>query len=242
MTYSSFELINNTMDDISFRRFRQSNYNCSRVPLREYVKFTDEQYKTMDFVKEDKRYFYYEVNKERLKPLIYLKHTKTEFRKYFSLIRREEFGDIYVRDHGFIDYIIKKNNQYFFGNTSYTYENLPEWLGGEYSFYHDGELITKQFETDLIIRFIEIYCILHGVIELENVEVNETLRMKYQVEESIDTDEIIDFMGNQLKTRTDKFNTYHNWEKILYILNVSNNRSYCPRMDYENFFKTIRLI
>ena len=237
----SFELINNTLDDISFRRFRDCMYNCSRSPISDCNKYIEEQYETMDFVKEDKRYFYYEVNKERLKPLIYLKNTKTEFRKYFSLIRREEYEDR-DRDHGFIDYIIKKNNQYFFGNTSYTYENLPEWLGGEYSFYHDGELITKQFETDLIIRFIEIYCILHGVIELENVEVNETLRLKYQVVESIDTDEIIDLMGNQLRTRQDKLNTYHNWDKILYILNVSDNRSYCPRMDYDNFFKTIRLI
>jgi len=229
------------MNDISFRRYRDCMYNCSRAPLRETIEYTNRQYETMDFSKEDKKYFYYEFSKERFKPLIYLKNTKTEFKKYFSLIRREEYEDR-DRDHGFIDYIIKNDNQYFFGNTSYTYEKLPDFLNGEYSFYHDGEIITKQFETDLIIRFIEIYCILHGVIQLENVEVNETLRMKYQVEESIDTEEIIDLMGNQLRTRQDKLNTYHNWDKILYILNVSDNRNFCPRMDYDNFFKTIRLI
>ncbi len=234
-------LNNNTIDDISFRRFRDCMYNCSLATISECNKYTNRQYGTMDFIKEDKKYFYYEFNKERFKPLIYLKNTKTEFKKYFSLIRREEYEDR-DRDHGFIDYIIKKNNHYFFGNTSYTYENLPDFLNGEYSFYHDGDVITKQFENDLILRFIEIYCILHGIIQLEDVEVNETLRMKYEIEESIDTDDIIDFMGNQLRTRQDKWNTFHNWDKILYILNVSDNRSYCPRMDYDNLFKIIRLI
>jgi len=183
---------------------------------------------------------YYKYDKESFKRLNWIKNTKTEFRNYFKCVKDSlKDIDIYSCE---VDYIIKKDNEYLFGNSQFIYENMKDFIGDSYTYLYENKSYTKSFESDLVLRFIEIYSILTGIIQLIEplITIDNTYELIKDINDNINTDKSFDIMGNKLITKKDKIMFSNNGKSILNILNKTNN--YFVKMNYYYLFKICKVI
>lgn len=138
----------------------------------------------------NKQYF---INSFDIKELPFIKPYKTNIKHYLQKIYNELWIDDIQRTnkdirHYEIDYIIEDNNNnknYLVGNSNYIYQNFNNLFeNNEYEFeltkiysYNKTndtypEIIKKKFSNKLLVRYIEIYFILHGIIKPLNVDLN----------------------------------------------------------------------
>lgn len=184
---------------------------------------------------------FYTYNKNNFKKLNWIKTTKLEFKSYFKNVK-DSFIDSEYDSIG-VKYIIKMNGKYLYGNIQYIYENMNEFIGGEYTYLYMNKSYTKTFEIDLVLRYIEIYSILTGLIQLINpfIEIENTYELINDIKSNIDTDKKYDIIGNQLISKKDKIDFCKNGKYILSILNQSNNLFSC-KLDYYTLFKNTKII
>lgn len=138
----------------------------------------------------NKQYF---INSYDVKELPFIKSYKTNIKYYLQKIYNELWIDDIRRTnkdirHCEIDYIIEDNNNnknYLVGNSNYIYQNFNNLFpNNEYEFeltkihsYNKTievypEIIKKKFSNKLLVRYIEIYFIVHGIIKPLNVDLN----------------------------------------------------------------------
>ena len=179
---------------------------------------------------------YYKYDKLKFCKLNFIDNNKTEFKNYFKCVR-DSFEE-YEYNSNCVDYIIKKDNEYLYGNIQFIYENLSEFVGSEYTYLYLNKKYTKNFESDIVLRYIEIYCILNGIIQLINplIEIDNVYELFKDIKSNVNTEKKYDIIGNVLSTKKDKNNFLQNGKYILSILNQSNNIYKC-NMDYHYLFK-----
>ena len=161
------------------------NYIHTRKNVIDYMNshskcMDNDDYESIDGINKNYKQLKYNIlyNKNDFKHINYLKTTKVEFTKYFNLMKKnllyceEKTHECY--NNSKVDYIIKNEltNRYLVGNIQFIYENFDKINGGEYSYYYNDHYYTKQFESNIVLRFIEVYCILNGVIKLENSNID----------------------------------------------------------------------
>jgi len=191
--------------------------------------------------KDSKTGIFYKYDKDSFKRLNWIKNTKTEFRNWFKCVRDSLSNNDF--DSFGVDYIIKKDNQYLYGNIQFIYENMKDFIGDSYTYLYENKSYTKSFESDLVLRFIEIYSILTGIIQLIEplISIENTYEIMKDICDNINTDKTFDIIGNKLITKKDKINFKMNGKKILSILNYHNNKFIC-NLDYYNLFKICKII
>mgnify|MGYP003641451994 CR=1 FL=1 len=184
---------------------------------------------------------FYKYDKDSFKKLHFIKTTKLDFRCYFKCVK-ESFIDKEYDSFG-VDYIVKKDNDYLYGNSQFIYENLNDFIGDTYTYLYQNKQYTKTFESDLVLRYIEIYCILNGIIQLINplIEIDNTYELMKDIKSNIDTNKTYDIIGNKLISQKDKLEFCKNGKYILSILNQSNNVFSC-KLDYYTLFKNTKII
>ena len=184
---------------------------------------------------------FYVYDKEKFSNLNWIKNTKTEFRNWFKNVKESLSNNDF--DSFGVDYIIKKDNEYLYGNIQYVYENMKEFIGDSYTYLYENKSYTKTFESDLVLRFIEIYSILTGIIQLIEplITIENTYEIMKDINDNINTDKTFDIMGNKLNTKKDKINFRMNGKKILSLLNYHNNKFMC-NLDYYTLFKLSKVI
>tara|TARA_S200002703_G_scaffold112692_1_gene98200 strand:+ start:819 stop:1502 length:684 start_codon:yes stop_codon:yes gene_type:complete len=134
----------------------------------------------------------YIITKEDLKEIIYIKPTKSNLKYYLRKIYNELWVDEFERvdkdkQHYRIDYIIEdnnNNNNFICGNSNYIYQKFNNLFeNNEYEFEYNmnystenkrvkPQIIKKKFSKKLLVRYIEIYFILHGYIKPLNIDLN----------------------------------------------------------------------
>lgn len=184
---------------------------------------------------------FYVYDKEKFSKLNWIKNTKTEFRNWFKCVKESLSNNDF--DSFGVDYIIKKENEYLYGNIQYIYENMKDFIGDSYTYLYENKSYTKSFESDLVLRFIEIYSILTGIIQLIEplITIENTYEIMKDISDNINTDKTFDIMGNKLMTKKDKINFKMNGKKILSLLNYHNNKFMC-NLDYYTLFKLSKVI
>ena len=120
---------------------------------------------------------------------------------------------------------------------------MKDFIGDSYTYLYENKSYTKSFESDLVLRFIEIYSILTGIIQLIEplISIENTYEIMKDICDNINTDKTFDIIGNKLITKKDKINFKMNGKKILSILNYHNNKFIC-NLDYYNLFKICKII
>lgn len=191
--------------------------------------------------KSSKTGIFYVYDKEKFSKLNWIKNTKTEFRNWFKCVKESLSNNDF--DSFGVDYIIKKENEYLYGNIQYIYENMKDFIGDSYTYLYENKSYTKSFESDLVLRFIEIYSILTGIIQLIEplITIENTYEIMKDISDNINTDKTFDIMGNKLMTKKDKINFKMNGKKILSLLNYHNNKFMC-NLDYYTLFKLSKVI
>ena len=212
--------------------------NCGKNIL----KHTEYQYKNTDKNGIVKNGIFYRYDKTKMKDINFIKHTKKEFMSYFKCIR-DLFGR-YEYDSSNVSYIIKINDKYLFGNITYIFENMVNFIGEEYTYLYENKQYTKSFSKDIVIRYMEIYCILMGYITIINpyLEIDNVNDLMNDIKTNIHTDKTYNIMGNILDTAKDKELFCKNGRKILSILNKSENKCYVSILNYYNLFKITKII
>ena len=134
----------------------------------------------------------YMISKEDLKEIFYIKPTKNNLKYYLRNIYNELWVDEFERvdkdkQNFRIDYIIEDNNNkknYLCGNSNYIYQKFNNLFeNNEYEFEYNmnystenkrvkPQIIKKKFSNKLLVRYIEIYFILHGYIKPLNIDLN----------------------------------------------------------------------
>ena len=134
----------------------------------------------------------YMISKEDLKEIFYIKPTKNNLKYYLRNIYNELWVDEFERvdkdkQNFRIDYIIEDNNNTknnLCGNSNYIYQTFNNLFeNNEYEFEYNmnystenkrvkPQIIKKKFSNKLLVRYIEIYFILHGYIKPLNVDLN----------------------------------------------------------------------
>jgi len=206
------------------------------------LKHTEYQYRKTDKNGNVKSGVFYRFDKTKMKDINFMKHTKKEFNSYIKCIT-ELFGE-YEYDSCNVSYIINKNGKYLFGNITYIFENMVDFIGEEYTYLYENKQYTKSFSKDIVIRFMEIYCILMGYITIINpyLEIDNVNDLIGDIKNNIDTDKSYNIMGNVLNNTNDKKLFVKNGKKILSILNKSENKCYVSILNYYNIFKLTKLI
>jgi hypothetical protein len=138
----------------------------------------------------NKQYF---INKDDIKELKYISPNNSNIKNILKKLYNELWIDDIERvdekkDLFQIDYIIEDNNNkknYLVGNSNYIYQFFINLFpNNEYEFEHNKiyssrthkdvqtQIIKKKFSNNLLVRYIEIYFILHGIIKPLNVDLN----------------------------------------------------------------------
>jgi hypothetical protein len=161
------------------------NYIHTRKNVIDYMNtnskcMDNDDYESIDGINKNYKQLKYNIlyNKNEFKHINYLKTTKLEFTKYLNLLKKnllycdEKTNECY--NNSKVEFIIKNEltNKYLVGNIQFIYENFDKINGDEYSYYYNDTYYTKKFENNIVLKFIEIYCILNGVIKLENSNID----------------------------------------------------------------------
>ena len=139
---------------------------------------------------ENKQYY---ITLDDLEEIPYIKNNKSNLKFYLKKIYNElwidDFERVDINKQIYkLDYIIEdnnNNNNYLCGNSNYIYQYFIDLFeNNEYEFEHNKiyssttnktikpQIIKKKFSNKLLIRYIEIYFILHGYIKLLNIDIN----------------------------------------------------------------------
>lgn len=182
--------------------------------------------------------------------LPYITASKTTLKHFLKNIYNELWYDEFRKtnmefEDNNIDYIIEdinNNKNYLCGNSNYIYSNFENLFeNNEYTFKHKylysatskrtlkkEKIITKKFSNKRLVRYIEIYCILHGLIKPINTEL-EIFNIEFNHKKDIYINDYI-------------YNYFENNNKPLKITNnfIIQDKNNIPKEDtYNEMIKNI---
>ena len=182
--------------------------------------------------------------------LPYITASKTTLKNFLKNIYNELWFDEVRKtnkeyEDNDIDYIIEdinNNNNNLCGNSNYIYNNFDTLFeNNEYTFKHNylysastrrklktEKIITKKFSNKRLVRYIEIYCILHGLITPINTEL-EIFNIEFNHKKDI---YINDYIYNYFENNNEPLKITNN-----FIIQDKNNK---PKEDtYNDMIKNI---
>ena len=181
----------------------------------------------------------YKYEKENFKQLNFIKNTKTEIRKYVKYLKQSLLMN--DRENPYVVYVIQKKEEEddnLMGNMSYIYENIVKFIGEEYIYLYNGKQYTKKFSNDILVRFIEIFCILNNVISLVNPYI-EIIHINSLIEQmKLDKDKD-NYLFNHIIE--DKKHFIKNGKTTLRLINSANKNVYCD-FNYHYIFSIMNVV